>query len=370
MSRGILYIVVAAVVSVVSAVTVAMALTDRIGPAIAGTAALAGAACLALLETRRNVRSTDKALLQLGRGVRTLQRRMHSLSEEALRHSEALGRVDDQVGRVVRRKDLKAAEQRLEETSSRNHDVASSFQQALSMDVKDVARILDERAETEATFQRDVRAGLRQSRPEAVVIQVEAQAQLHERFQPRAPLVAAGAWSLSPTVSLELVDTVATLRPEIVLECGSGLSTVWLAYALAEAGHGRLVALEHDEMYRAQTMRMLDRHGLLDVAEVRLAPLAPVGVGDHETPWYSASLDDLDEIGLLLVDGPPAATGRAARYPAVPLLRDRLASGAAIILDDVVRQDERDVVKRWLEEDDTLRLDYELPGGAVKLRKR
>ena len=41
------------------------------------------------------------------------------------------------------------------------------------------------------------------------------------------------------------------------------------------------------------------------------------------------------------------ATGPIARYPAVPVLLDRLSSTAAVVLDDMVRQDEQEVVRRW-----------------------
>ena len=63
--------------------------------------------------------------------------------------------------------------------------------------------------------------------------------------------------------------------------------------------------------------------------------------------WYddavvAAGLDAAlqgDLIDLLLVDGPPAyAVGHGlARYPALPVLRDRLAPGATVVLDDVER---------------------------------
>jgi len=49
------------------------------------------------------------------------------------------------------------------------------------------------------------------------------------------------------------------------------------------------------------------------------------------------------------VDGPPAyAAGQGlARYPALPVLRGRLAPGATVILDDVERPGEQEVLRRW-----------------------
>ena len=73
-------------------------------------------------------------------------------------------------------------------------------------------------------------------------------------------------------------------------------------------------------------------------------------------------------IDLLLVDGPPAyATGYGlARYPALPALHDRLAPGATVVLDDVERPGEQEVLRRWERETG---LDFhrraELAGVAV-----
>ena len=60
--------------------------------------------------------------------------------------------------------------------------------------------------------------------------------------------------------------------------------------------------------------------------------------------WYSgdalaAALPD--RIDLLLVDGPPDLFGPGVRWPAVPLLRDRLGPGAAVLMDDGDRPAER-----------------------------
>jgi hypothetical protein len=111
----------------------------------------------------------------------------------------------------------------------------------------------------------------------------------------------------------------------------------------------KIVALEHDEHFRQETVRTLRDHGVEHLAEVRLAPLAP-WAEEGSTPWYSVeAIDDLSEVGLLLVDGPPSNTGPHARFPAVPLLKDKLAADCLVVLDDMVRQDEKEVAEGWRE---------------------
>jgi hypothetical protein len=71
-------------------------------------------------------------------------------------------------------------------------------------------------------------------------------------------------------------------------------------------------------------------------------------VAGRPRTWYDLKgLSALDPIDLLVVDGPPFFVGALARYPALPLLWDRLAQDVTILLDDADRPDEREVVRRW-----------------------
>ncbi|GAB2490771.1 class I SAM-dependent methyltransferase [Nocardiopsis aegyptia] len=167
-------------------------------------------------------------------------------------------------------------------------------------------------------------------------------------------------WAASPDVLRVLVRHIDRLRPDLVVEFGSGASSVWMGYALRRAGGGRLVAVEHDARYAELSRALVSSHGLDDIVEVRTAPLtgveaATVTVGDEEVVtadrWYDAAvLADLDGIGLVFVDGPPKATGRHARYPALPALMPHCTEDVVFVLDDADRPDERAIGDRWLAE--------------------
>ena len=58
--------------------------------------------------------------------------------------------------------------------------------------------------------------------------------------------------------------------------------------------------------------------------------------------------DQLSSILRDIVDGPPAGQNPGARYPALPLLMDRLADRATIFVDDADRPGESEVIKAWL----------------------
>jgi len=149
---------------------------------------------------------------------------------------------------------------------------------------------------------------------------------------------------------LQAIDLVTRPEVSLALECGSGTSTLFLARALQLKGSGRLIALEHMEEFLEPTIEALKRHGLDDVAEVRHAPLSEVEIDGDTYLWYDpSSILDLSDIDLLIVDGPPGSTGTRARFPAYPLLNERLALSALILVDDLQRSDERAVVDAWLE---------------------
>jgi predicted O-methyltransferase YrrM len=181
--------------------------------------------------------------------------------------------------------------------------------------------------------------------------QVEAIQNLSAMLPASDVLPATRGWAASPDLILVLVDQVIAQRPSLVVECGSGASTLWLALALRRFEiDGRVVALEHDPVYAGKTRDFLARHGVSDVAEVRDAPLEDLSLADGSYPWYARrAWKDLTGIDLLFVDGPPAATGARARYPALPSLREALNPASTVVLDDLVVPDMRETLRLWLD---------------------
>ncbi|TFW19387.1 class I SAM-dependent methyltransferase [Duganella callida] len=163
-------------------------------------------------------------------------------------------------------------------------------------------------------------------------------------------------WAASPDFLLELVRHVRQQRPRSVVECSSGASTLVLARCLQQQGGGKVRSLEHDPQYAAQTRAGLARLGLSDYAEVLDAPLMPFQSGDRSWQWYRYEVLPAGlPIDLLVIDGPPQATGALARYPAGPALFAQLTPGAAVFLDDAARRDETAILARWRDEFPQLR---------------
>lgn len=162
---------------------------------------------------------------------------------------------------------------------------------------------------------------------------------------PGAIIPRPGLWTLDAAGLGLLQRLIEEGKPSLVVELGSGLSTIVIAARLAQAGHGRVVSVEHDARYADATRSYLRANGLHAVAEVRTAPLSGQSGG---APWYDmAAFEDLQDINLLLVDGPPMPIAPRVREPALDRLRDRLAPGAVLVLDDAQRPGEREVLAAW-----------------------
>lgn len=177
-------------------------------------------------------------------------------------------------------------------------------------------------------------------------------------FKDPTPIAAlATGWTVSPEFAWWLFQHVRTEQPKLVIELGSGLSTIVIASALDKNGGGRLLAFEHEQVYLEKTAAHLRSQGLAERVDLVYAPLRTYRFGDEEYRWYDIPWSILGiattkhGVELVLVDGPPKATGAMARYPAHPLLKKYYAPSVRILLDDAGREDEQQIAARWREED-------------------
>lgn len=179
--------------------------------------------------------------------------------------------------------------------------------------------------------------------------QMEAALSLSLPLQPEFPLPTLRGWAASPDFLLETVREVNRLRPDTVLETGSGASTVIIGLYLKKAGRGKLISLEHSAEYFEKTRDMLALHGLEGTVDLVYAPLREVPIQGEKWKWYDLNKAELPErIDLIVVDGPPEHVQKEARFPAIPLLRERIKDGTVILVDDGRRDGEKAAVERWL----------------------
>lgn len=191
-----------------------------------------------------------------------------------------------------------------------------------------------------------------------------------DAWQILSPLLVHGGYlpwttgSMRPAGLVRVCNEIVHGDRTRILECGSGVSTVLLARLLHERERGVLTSLEHDRHWAALIQDHLQREHLDQIARVVHAPL------EGDPRWYR--LDEMpDEIDLLIVDGPPAfESGHgAARAPALARLDDNLVHDAAVILDDIERPGEQQIIATW-ETSTSWRFQLNLPAGVAIGRRQ
>lgn len=172
------------------------------------------------------------------------------------------------------------------------------------------------------------------------------------------------SWPVSADFALCLMQRVVLEDYDLVIEFGSGMSTVILAKTLAlraerdPSATGHFISFDHLDSYYQQTLGYLKQSGVDSFVQLTLAPLQEWQGPDGQTyPYYSCqkALAQLAKQRstskkriLVIVDGPPAATGPRARYPAGPIVMQHFPDAHIdFLMDDFIRQDEKEVAKQW-----------------------
>ena len=194
--------------------------------------------------------------------------------------------------------------------------------------------------------------------------QLEAFVQLNSLIKFSAPLPSTRGWAGSPDLLLTLAQTVKTTKPKLVVELGSGVSTV----VMAKAGAKKVISFDGSVEYAQLTRDLLKAHGTKGV-EVRYSRLAPYSSSNG---WYDPnSFKDIKNIDLLVIDGPQGGDDSNGHYPALAVLLKKLSPKAVVILDDVKRAGERrlaeDFAKELPKHEITI-LDHEKGTAVIKPR--
>ena len=173
--------------------------------------------------------------------------------------------------------------------------------------------------------------------------QSEAMQQLLSLLKFSAPVPPTRSWAASPDLLLTLAQLVRTHNPKLVVELGSGASTI----ILSRAGAVEIVAIEHDLEYLKSTQDLLSEHQVNNVQLIH-APLIEKEILEETFTWYDTSkLQDLKEIDFLFIDGPPGSKDDAARFPALPVLGSKLSKNAVVVIDDTKRSGEKTLAESF-----------------------
>ena len=161
------------------------------------------------------------------------------------------------------------------------------------------------------------------------------------------PLPVNENWSAAADFLQLIADHCLANKPDVMVECSSGVTTLVLAGCCRLNGRGHVYSLENGDEFVAKTREQLAEFSLAGFATVIHAPLEHRTAGGDDYLWYR--LDDLNatNIDMLVIDGPPGFLQKHSRYPAIPLLYDRLSDDCVVFVDDAARDDEIAIVELW-----------------------
>lgn len=183
-------------------------------------------------------------------------------------------------------------------------------------------------------------AGLaRQEDLDVMYNQIAGLIQIQNAMRGEAVLKPMRGWALSPdAMACVLADLQERTRP-IVIEFGSGQSTIVIASALKHHG-GRLISVEHDPVYSKAIQKQAAACHVSDMIEFVHAPLIGVESDSQGRSYDLTALPDI-QIDVALIDGPPIMNGTYTRLSPLRWAVQHLTQSGSVFLDDAARESEQ-----------------------------
>lgn len=165
-------------------------------------------------------------------------------------------------------------------------------------------------------------------------------------------------FAIRPSSLAMVLNEVVIRGRKIVLECGVGISTL---HMLSDKLHSdvRLIGVDHNLEWIQAIESYLNAMGVDKERYCFIhAPLTSISTPAHEGVWYDCAILhdqihgylDGEKVDVLLVDGPTTGTCPMVRYPALGELNKYFGESFSVFLDDIHREDEQKIVRRWADE--------------------
>ena len=165
-------------------------------------------------------------------------------------------------------------------------------------------------------------------------------------------------YAASPDFLYEIIHIIEKYKPKVIIEAGSGVSTLIASYSLKKYNPGgQIISFDHDKLYADITSKEIEKHDLQKYSKIVYSKL--IEYSEHGFQWYNIEeINDINNIDLIIIDGPPSKLDKYARYPAIPLLLSKMSKNAIIILDDAARILEQKVIAKWKKDFDNFIYEY------------
>ncbi len=166
-------------------------------------------------------------------------------------------------------------------------------------------------------------------------------------------------WTIKADFALLLSEKLKENRYDLIVEFGSGMSTILLGTLLKNKKYKtKLISFEHNKMYYDETLKKIRIYKLSKYIDLVYTPLTEYVYEKNKFLYYNCNRK-LNEIKhnfsnniksiMVIVDGPPGSTGNIARFPALTHILNIFSDKSIdIFLDDYKREQEKLVVEEWI----------------------
>ena len=154
------------------------------------------------------------------------------------------------------------------------------------------------------------------------------------------------SWSISPDLILHVLNDIEINDRKCIVEFGAGASTIYIA-KLIKLRHPNTVfySIESDVSWIEKITEQLKSLKLTDSVTFILAPkqsIPKVISFKDQKLWYNSAileknLEYVENIDLILVDGPSGERTPYSRVTAIPFLKNKISDSYSIYLDDTNR---------------------------------
>lgn len=190
--------------------------------------------------------------------------------------------------------------------------------------------------------------------------QIESLFSIFSLLKISRPLPFLRKWAISPDFATVIMSLFYEKKPQLIVELGSGSSTLISAYCLQEIGSGKIISYAQGKDYAKITNPNIAKHGSQDFAEVIYTPMKEVKINNEKWLWYDEKVfKELQNIDILIVDGPVQTEQKQElmRYPALPILDEHLNNNSVVVLDDAGRNNEKRIAELWVKEFDGFKVE-------------
>ena len=166
---------------------------------------------------------------------------------------------------------------------------------------------------------------------------------LQELLKLNLPFIPRTSYSLSPTVTLHLINEALIYNRTKVLELGTGISTIYLAKAFSEKNHkATIVSIDENPEWQEHIRSILYRENLIDFVSMK-----PINIDSSTSQgWYNitefSDAINNQKFDLIVIDAPSTHNNRS-RTKVVDYIKNNniLEESYSIFIDDTYRSEER-----------------------------